>query len=299
MYIVIRTQNNLKTILIKVLGMKIFLRSILLLGVVILCNMQFTRAFDPRVSIITSIYKGDFFIAGFLQDITQQTIFDECELILINANSPGNEEETIAPYLQRYKNIKYIKLSEDPGIYGVWNLGIKLARAEYVTNANLDDRLHFECYQKHAQFLDDNPDVDLVYSGCYFTRVANETFEHNSSQGDTVLHSVTEFNRFKMFVDGYPFPNNHPMWRKSMHIKYGLFDATYKSSGDMEMWLRAAFLGDAKFEYYPEILSLYYSNPLGLSTRPDSLVYKENDRIKKTYRDLLDGCFDHIEYLDD
>ena len=45
----------------------------------------------PKISIITSVYDGDDYIESFLEDITRQTIFkDKCELIMVNANSPGN-----------------------------------------------------------------------------------------------------------------------------------------------------------------------------------------------------------------
>jgi cellulose synthase/poly-beta-1,6-N-acetylglucosamine synthase-like glycosyltransferase len=96
----------------------------------------------PKISIITSVYDGDDHIEGFLEDITRQTIFKEkCELILINANSPGNEEEVINQYLKKFPdNIVYKRLDKDPGIYGVWNMGIELSTGEFLTNANLDDR---------------------------------------------------------------------------------------------------------------------------------------------------------------
>src|SRR5581483_10009648 len=71
----------------------------------------------PRVSIITSMYNGDEYIEEFLADIVRQTIFKQCELILINANSPGHEEKIIQKYMNRYSNIIYIKLNYDPGIY--------------------------------------------------------------------------------------------------------------------------------------------------------------------------------------
>src|SRR5688572_18772954 len=88
----------------------------------------------PLVSIITSIWNGDEFIEGFLADITRQTFFTNCELILINANSPGNEEPVIEKYMSQYPNIRYVKLNQDPGLYGVWNMGIKMAKGEFITN---------------------------------------------------------------------------------------------------------------------------------------------------------------------
>src|SRR5271155_5531949 len=126
-----------------------------------------------RVSIITSVYKGDLYIEEFMQDITSQTIFDQCELIMINANSPDNEEVVIKRYMERYPNIVYVKLDKDPGLFAVWNLGIEMARSNYITNANLDDRLKFDCYETHVAYLDVHPEIDLVYSGCYITTVAN------------------------------------------------------------------------------------------------------------------------------
>ena len=51
---------------------------------------------NPKISIITSLYKGGEYIKGFLEDIVNQTIFkDKCELIIIDANSPDNEKDII------------------------------------------------------------------------------------------------------------------------------------------------------------------------------------------------------------
>ena len=50
---------------------------------------------QPVVSIITSIYNGDAYISQFLSNITTQSYFSKCELILIDANSPQNEKKVI------------------------------------------------------------------------------------------------------------------------------------------------------------------------------------------------------------
>jgi len=234
-------------------GMK-SLRILSLLVSVILCKAT------PHISIITSVYKGDAFIEGFLRDIVQQTIFEQCELILINAHSPGHEEEIILQYMQTHTNIIYHKLDHDPGLYAVWNIGIGMARGAYITNANLDDRLKFDCYEQHKKMLDTYPEVDLVYSDFYVTRYPHETFEHNKHSH---VRMLPEFSWSALLQQ--PLPNNHPMWRKSMHAHHGLFDTSYKYAGDWEMWLRAAYSG-AQFKKVHGIYGLYYYNPHGLST---------------------------------
>ena len=237
----------------------------------------------PKISIITSVYDGDEFIEEFMEDITRQTIFeDKCELILIDANSPGNEKETIDKYLERYPdNIVYKKLDKDPGIYGVWNMGVELATGEYLTNANLDDRKHPKSLEEHARGLYGDPDVDLVYATSYLTHKPNQKFEDKDS--DWQLYAVPDFSKEAM-IRGNP-PHQNPMWRKSLHDTYGMFDDQYRSAGDWEMWLRAVF-GGSKFKKINGVLGLYYFNPTGISTDKgnDEWKKKEEFKIFKTYQ---------------
>ena len=237
----------------------------------------------PKISIITSIYKGDEFIRPFLEDITRQTIFDRCELILINAASPGNEEEVINEYLEKYDNIVYKKLKKDPGIYGVWNKGVKIATGEYLTNANLDDRKIPTSLERHAAELFINKDIDLVYADMAITHRPNEVWEENSSQGKRYNFPEFSLENLKMVN----MPHASPMWRKSMHEEYGFFNKKYKSAGDWEMWLRAATKG-SKFKKINGVLGLYYFNPTGISTNPDNFGWKKEEEreIFETYKDV-------------
>lgn len=240
----------------------------------------------PRVSVITSVWNGDQFIEGFLSEITKQTIFSECELILVNANSPGNEEPIIRNYMKDFPNIKYYKLEKDPGLYAVWNYAIKKASAAYITNANIDDRAHRHSFEEFAKSLDQNPDIDLVYSGYYITVYPNETFGENHHD---FYADVEEFSPSMMWKC---LPGPQPMWRKSMHDRFGYFDPSYISSGDWEMWLRAVSLG-SKFKKIPGFYILFYQNPEGLSTNPDSEKAtkrkNENDQIIKKYSYIWTG----------
>ena len=234
----------------------------------------------PRVSIITSIYKGDLFIESFMQDITRQTIFKDCELILINANSPGSEELVIKKYEKKFPNIVYKKLDKDPGLYGVWNLAIKMAKSDYITNANLDDRRAIDCLEVHAKSLDENPDIDLVFSNFIRTLFPNETFENYTFYNRTVF---TEYTVELMKEICMPGPA--PMWRKSMHEKAGYFDEKeYKIGADFEMWLRAVSKG-SKFKFVPGYYCLYFENPTGISTDPKKASAKdfEHDSVVKKY----------------
>lgn len=239
----------------------------------------------PKISLITSVYNGDEFIRPFLEDITQQSIFkDKCELVLVNANSPGNEEEVINEYVEKYpNNIVYRKLEEDPGIYGTWNIGVEMATGEFLTNANLDDRKAVNSLERHAKELCMNADIDLVYADLWITNSPNETFENNSSNGRKYNFPPFSLENLKMVN----MPHSNPMWRRRVHEKHGFFDAKYRSAGDWELWLRSASQG-SKFKKIEDVLGLYYFNPKGISTNPENFGWKreEEKEIYEKYQDI-------------
>jgi len=242
----------------------------------------------PKISIITSVYNGDEYIDGFLEDITNQTIFKEkCELIMINADSPGDEEETILRYQKMYPdNIIYEKLDSDPGIYGVWNMAVEMSTGDFITNANLDDRKAVDSLEAHAKTLVANKNIDLVYADSYITNKPNETYQNNSSQDRR--YNFEEFSKEGMLRGN--LPHNNPMWRKSLHKKHGLFDDSYRSAGDWEYWLRCAISGSS-FKKLAGVHGLYYFNPKGISTNFENFAWKqeEESRVYNKYKSALSG----------
>lgn len=262
------------------------------------------RQQSPRVSIITSVFKGDEFIKGFMEDITSQTIFSKtdafgnfyCELILINANSPHSEEQVITPYLEKHPNIIYEKLEVDPGLYAVWNEAIKKASGEFITNANLDDRLAPDSLEYHLTYFEKHPETDIVYSNNYWTEEKNETFQEREKK--QVYLSNTLDNGGNMWSTAPSFSaqalisgltcGHHPMWRKSIHSRFGWFDTNYKSAADWDMWCRA-YIGGAKFGKLPQFLGSYYRNPVGLSTaeKDQPRIHREAREIYEKYKNLI------------
>lgn len=238
----------------------------------------------PRVSIITSVFDpNDMFIEQFLIDITRQTIFDECELLLIEAPASPNTKTIIEPYLARYHNIRYIKLDSDPGLYAIWNMGIQLAQADFVTNANIDDRRNAYCLEMHAKALEQNTTIDLVYSDFYVSDFPNTTFEN--PRANAIAH-IQEFSPSIMYLC---LPGPMPMWRKSVHTNCGYFRDDLSSSADWEFWNRLVSK-NITFKKVPGISGVYYVNPKGASTDLASKKAIErneaNSKIAQMYRHI-------------
>ena len=251
-----------------------------------------------KVSIITSLYKAEKYLKGFLENIVKQTIFDDCELFLLDANSPENEHDIIKPFLS-YDNIRYERLEDDPGIYACWNYMIENSDSKYITNANVDDKLFHNSIQKHVDILDRFSIFDVSYCLNAVSNSSSDTPESTSwavkanseetharlvnSKNQKVFPTAAFSKRNMLYTN---LPHNHPVWRRSIHNDCGMFDTeNYVSGSDYDFWLRTSLEFDKKFVLIPEILGIYYDNPEGVSTKEANLVrnMKEFEVISKKY----------------
>ena len=231
------------------------------------------------VSILTSLYRGGDFIEQFMENMTNQDGFDDyIELVIVDADSPENEYETIKRYLAHHKNINYIRCNYRIGIYDAWNVAAKAARGKYLTNANLDDMRRHDSFMIQAAALDNLPFIDVVYQDLYYTFDPRLSFDEIAAfDHKTSLPVITPYNMIQ-----FNSPHNAPMWRKHLHDELGYFDTRYKSAGDYEFWLRCVAAGK-KFYKINDPHVVYYQNPKGLSTRPDSRGVVEAMEIHKAY----------------
>lgn len=211
------------------------------------------------VTAIVSTYNSEVFIRGCIEDIIRQSIFDNIEIIIVNAASEQFESTIIREYLQKFNNIKYIHLDHNESIYASWNRAIKLAKGKYITNANTDDRHSVNFFEKLSFFLESNPDYDIIYSDQLITNTQNETFEDCTAVDAT---SWPEFSIHTLFE--YCCIGPQPMWRKSIHTRFHLyFNENYNVAGDYDFWLQSSQF--CKFKKFNETLGLYYRSPYNLN----------------------------------
>ncbi|MEG4579486.1 glycosyltransferase [Microcoleus sp. MON1_C5] len=236
-----------------------------------------------KVSAIVSTYNSEIFIHGCLQDLVEQTLYrkGELEIIVIDCNSEQNEADIVQEYQAKYPNIVYQRISERLTLYAAWNLGIQVAGGQYITSANSDDRHHPEALEVMAHYLDEHPKIALVYADQLITRVANDTWATTEAaeRWNWPPFSYSELER--RCVTG-----SQPMWRKSLHQKYGYFRSEFVCAGDYEFWLR---IGKTEsFTRLPEVLGLYYVNLRGLE-HGSGVAKPETDRVWEQYGILQRG----------
>ena len=216
-----------------------------------------------RVSVITSIYKSKEFLFDWFLDIKRQSMFSEAEFILLDCNDDDADLSTIESFLPS-SNIKYHKLGYC-SVYEAWNKGVELSSSNILTNWNTDDRRSVKSLSSQVTFLEKNQDVDVCYGPTIVTNVPNQLFENCSSEFMFPSLDGSLENLFK-----HNSPHCLPVWRKSIHERFGLFDTSYFSAADYDMWFRV-LKGGGKISPIEEVIGLYYENPDGISTNSASL----------------------------
>ena len=250
-----------------------------------------------------SFFKGGKFIQGYLEDVLKQNLFDQIEFVFLDCNSPDNEAELIKPLAEKFENIKYVRLETDPGLYAAWNIAIGLCSADIIGNWNIDDRKSVNSFDILLHGLAKFADVDLVYGIVYVSHIANERYENNSYDLQTVDSRIPQIraaygigvNLGKMYFAGDTqcylehtnqrllsnnSPHCMPLWRRRLHDRFGYFDENYFSAGDADLWLRACSQG-ALMKFIPHPVGLYYRNPEGRSTAPEN-----HDRCMQEIRSM-------------
>ena len=232
----------------------------------------------PLISIITSLYAGGRYIEAFLENITSQSIFDDCELIIVDAASPDGEREAIEAAAQAFPNIVYLRLETRVGIYAAWNMAVARARGSYLTNANLDDCRRRDSIELQAATLQALPFVDIVHQDVVFSLEPNLPFDaiaavdFRTAFPNANAYSLLDINA----------PHNAPMWRRRLHEEIGIFDETLVSAADFDFWLRCASRGKRFYKLNDPHVGYYY-NPHGLSTRADTPGHREVKAITRRH----------------
>jgi len=242
----------------------------------------------PRVSFITSLFQGGAFLPAFLTNVLAAARKAQGEVIIIDANSGDHDSQIVNEFLQRHPDagdyIEYLRLDHDPGLYECWKIGIEHSKAEFVTNANIDDRRCPQHTARLVRLLEDHPEyagacggiscVTADGTGDWFTLYENQVWFYGEG-----IHQIGFEDLYRIDDRGDAKSRDvmhcMPVWRKSLHQRYGYFDeAAYGTSADWAFWLKCTKAGE-KFAFDDGAFGQYFMNPNSHNRRNDPEGLKE------------------------
>ena len=222
-----------------------------------------------KISIIIPIYNTFKYLTKCLDSCLNQNIpIDVYEIILVNDGSTDDSNSICKDYNEKYSNIKYI-YQENSGLSIARNLGLKIAKGEYIWFVDSDDWIRSNCLSKILYLCYSN-NLDMLRIG--FAKV-----DANSD----IYNKVSEFSDILSIKSGKDLLKSQYVFGPPLYI------------------FKKSYLIDNKIYFYPNIFhedneftprALYFANKIGIT---EEVFYYYLDRVGSiTLNTNSKNCFD-------
>ena len=193
-----------------------------------------------KVSVIIPCYNQGSTLDETVASVLQQT-YDDFEIIIVNDGSTDQETNTL---LAEYdKPQTRVITTSNQGLAAARNNGISAATGAYILPLDADDTIAPEYMEKAVPFLDNNPDIGIVYSRARFFGAEEHEW------------SLPEFTIENMLFDNIIFCS--AFFRRQDWESVGGYDqGMIYGWEDYEFWLSLIEKGRQVFRI-PEILFHY------------------------------------------
>jgi len=207
----------------------------------------------PTVSVIMSVYNGEKYTPEAVESILAQT-FGDFEFILIDDGSTDGSKAILENYANRDPRVRLIS-RPNKGLTKTLNEGLGLARGDFLARMDADDISLPQRFEKQVAFLREHPECVCV--GARVLRV--DPYGSPLSESD---HKLThEEIDHQLMEEGLGWAITHPvaMMRREPVATVGGYREQFKTSQDLDLWLRLAEVG--RLANLPEILLKYRYHP--------------------------------------
>ncbi len=128
-----------------------------------------------KCSVIIPVYNTEKYLEKCIDSLINQTL-DSIEIILVNDASPDRSIDIIRKYEKAHKNIVVIDSKQNKRQGGARNLGINIAKGEYIAFVDSDDWVCETMYEKlYNTAKTENADiVDCDYSSATETKIVKQ-----------------------------------------------------------------------------------------------------------------------------
>jgi len=180
----------------------------------------------PSITVITVVYNAKSLIEATMKSVLQQT-YTSVEYIIIDGASTDGTIQLIDPYRSK---LAFFVSEKDKGIYDAMNKGIKAATGDVVGILNSDDQYIDEYVIEKIIYAFINDDIDSLYTDLYII----------DDKDEKKIIRDCKYTNYKpgMFLWGWHPPHPTFFVKRTVYLKYGYFNMSFKIASDYEFMLR-------------------------------------------------------------
>ncbi len=187
---------------------------------------------EIAISVIMAAYNAEKDVETGINSILKQS-FKDFEFIIINDGSSDSTSEILEKYAGQDSRIKLIH-QENTGLTIALNKALKLARGKYVARQDADDTSYTSRLQKQFELMETNPCILLCGANC-------DDLYDDGAKGSWGWYDNDKLQKIVFFKT--PFAHSTAFMRTDTARELGGYDESFRTSQDMEFWMRFAKAG--------------------------------------------------------
>ena len=198
----------------------------------------------PAVSVVMAVYNSERYLSEAVRSILGQTLGD-FELIALDDGSTDGSLKILNDFARQDPRVRVVT-RPNKGLTATLNEGIALARGEFIARMDGDDVAYPDRFARQVEFLRARPDVVC----------AGGSFELIDGKGRLLTRldpPADDADIQKSCLAGHTAVC-HPaaMMRADAARKVGGYDTYFKTTQDLDMWLRLGEVG--RLANLPDVL---------------------------------------------
>jgi len=227
-----------------------------------------TDSFLPLVSILTPSFNQARYLEATIQSVLSQD-YPHIEYMIVDGGSNDGTVDVIKKYQSK---LAWWVSEKDKGQTDAINKGFARANGEILAWLNSDDTYEPGAVSVAVRYLQEHPQVGMVYGDCNFI---NET-------GRVIGKFGSAQTSYRLLRQGYShIPQQTMFFRADLWKQVGPLDPSFYFAMDYDLWTRIAARSEIK--YVPQTLANFRLHTSGKTILADDRCWPEMIRVH--YRD--------------
>lgn len=185
-----------------------------------------------KVSVVIPTYERPNMLARLLESIAKQTRIPD-EVLLVDDGSKADYTKVVSHFQSILPNLVYVKNRKNRGAPHSRNQGILKAKGEWIALVDDDDEWRPSKLEKQLA-LSDEKEVGIIYTWTEAVKDGEVVLSYKAKNEGRVLADLL----LECFI-----PSPSVLVRRSALLEAGLFDESFTSCQDWDMWTRVVACG--------------------------------------------------------
>ncbi len=230
-----------------------------------------------KFSVLMSVYfkeNAEFFDMALNSNLSEQTLKPDEFVLVCDGHLTSELDSVIDKYVDLYPEIfKVYRLEKNVGLGNALNYGLLKCTYDYVARSDSDDICVPERFERQIEFLERNPDIDIVGSF-----IDEFDIDYNSPSSKKQM-PCSHDEMVNMAKSRNPINHMTVMFKKSVILSAGSYqDMPY--SEDYYLWVRA-IVGGARLANIGEYLVHARVGNGMIKRRGEKVIIKSRYKISK------------------